>query len=94
MSIFSMVVVYILIWWTALFAVLPVGVRGQAEEGNIVEGSEPGAPVDSQIKRKLILTTIVSFVVWAVVCLAIVAGLIDYKSVSYTHLTLPTILLV
>ena len=79
MSIFSMVVVYILIWWTALFAVLPVGVRGQAEEGNIVEGSEPGAPVDSQIKRKLILTTIVSFVVWAVVCLAIVAGLIDYK---------------
>ena len=33
MSLFSLFVVYLLIWWVTLFAVLPFGVRGQAEEG-------------------------------------------------------------
>ena len=47
MSPFSLFVSYLLIWWMTLFIVLPLGVRGQAEAGQVVEGSEPGAPVDS-----------------------------------------------
>jgi len=74
MSPFSIFVVYLLIWWIVLFAVLPIGVRGQAEEGNIVPGSEPGAPVDSQMKKKIIMTTIIATLIWAVICCVIIFG--------------------
>jgi len=76
MSLFSAFVVYLLIWWVTLFAVLPVGVRGQTEEGEVVRGTEPGAPVDSQMKRKIILTTIISTLIWVLVCGIIISGVI------------------
>lgn len=82
MDLFSMVVVYLLVWWVTLFAVLPTGVRGQAEDGHIVKGTEPGAPVESQMKRKLIMTTIISAVVWAIICAVIISGIIDWEKFS------------
>jgi predicted secreted protein len=33
MNPFSAFVVFLIIWWVVLFMVLPIGVRGQAEEG-------------------------------------------------------------
>ena len=62
-----------------MFAVLPMGVRGQAEEGEIVRGSEPGAPVNANMKRKLIQTTLVATVVWAIVCAIIIFGWLDWR---------------
>ena len=79
MAPFSMLVIYLLIWWVTLFAVLPLGVKGQAEEGTVVKGSEPGAPVDSQMKRKIILTTLVSAVIWAITCLIIIKGWVNLE---------------
>lgn len=76
---FSMLVVFLLIWWVTLFAVLPTGVRGQAEDENIIEGTEPGAPVDSQMKRKFIMTTIIATIIWVVVCAIITFGWIDWR---------------
>jgi predicted secreted protein len=78
MNPFSMFVMFLIIWWTVLFAVLPLGIRGQAEEDNVVEGSEPGAPVDSNIKGKFILTTKVAVVVWVIICAIIWSGLLDW----------------
>lgn len=77
MAPFSMLVVYLLIWWVTLFVVLPMGVRGQAEEGTVVKGTEPGAPVDSQMKRKVILTTLIATIAWVIVCAVIISGVIN-----------------
>ncbi len=82
MSPFSIFVVYLLIWWVTLFAILPIGVRGQAEEGNIVKGTEPGAPVESNIKAKFKLTTIVATVIWAIVCALIWSGLVSWEGMA------------
>lgn len=57
--------IYFTIWWTVLFAILPLGVRSQHEEGGGPAGTDPGAPVNPQLGRKAILTTIVSAVVFA-----------------------------
>lgn len=54
------VAVYLTIWFTLLFAVLPIGVRSQAENGDVVPGSEPGAPIAPRLLLKAALTTIVS----------------------------------
>ncbi len=82
MNPFSLFVVYLLIWWMTLFAVLPFGVRGQAEEGEVVRGSEPGAPVDSQMKRKVILTTIIATILWLIVCSIILSGLLNWDMLA------------
>ena len=64
--------IYILIWWITLFAILPLGVRGQAEENDVVPGSEPGAPVRSNILKKFLITTIASIFIFGIVYLMIV----------------------
>jgi predicted secreted protein len=51
---------YFVIWWILLFAILPFGVRSQAESGDVVAGSEPGAPSAPALQEKAIWTTLVS----------------------------------
>ena len=80
MNLVNAFLIYILFWWVTLFAILPLGVRGQAEEGNVVPGTEPGAPVQAQMKKKVILTTIVSLVLFGIFLIVINSGVIDLKS--------------
>lgn len=79
MNPFSMFVVFLIIWWIVLFVVLPLGIRGQAEVNDVIEGTEPGAPVDSNIKGKFILTTKIAVVVWIAVCAIIMSGLVNWE---------------
>ena len=61
-----------------LFAVLPFGVVGQNEKGEIVNGSEPGAPADSNIKKKAVITTVIATIIWLLVCFIIISGLLSW----------------
>lgn len=54
------VAVYITIWFTVLFAVLPIGVRSQDEEGAVIPGTEPGAPAAPRLLVKALATTLLS----------------------------------
>ncbi len=60
---FSGVVVYILVWWTALFAVLPIGTRPVAEADNDTGGWR-GAPERPLLGWKILGTTVLSAVIW------------------------------
>ncbi|WMT90653.1 DUF1467 family protein [Pelagibacterium sp. H642] len=60
---FTYVAIYFIVWWTVLFAVLPFGVRGQHEDGEFVQGTEPGAPVKAHLWQKVLATTVISAVV-------------------------------
>ena len=67
MTIAGAIALYFIIWWTVLFAVLPFGVRSQSESGDVVSGSEPGAPAVPGLMRKAAITTVASFVVFGIV---------------------------
>ncbi len=54
---------FFIIWWTLLFAVLPFGVRSQEEAGEVVRGSEPGAPTVPALREKAIWTTFLASIV-------------------------------
>ena len=69
-------VVYLISWWTILFMILPRNITGQIESGEVVPGSEPGAPTDPQLKAKLWLTTQATAGFWIVVFIAIEFGLL------------------
>ena len=60
MSVGGMIAVYFVVWWTVLFITLPFGVRSQIEDDSVIPGSEPGAPAQPLLRKKMLITTIVS----------------------------------
>jgi predicted secreted protein len=67
MSLTTSLAIYFIVWWTVLFAVLPWGIRSQAESGEIVPGSDPGAPALPKLGNKVLWTTIISTITFAVI---------------------------
>ena len=68
--------IYFIIWWITLFAALPIGVRTQHEEENVTLGTTESAPLRFNMKRKLVLTSLVSAVIFGIyVVLTEVLGL-------------------
>ena len=74
--------IYFVIWWIALFLTLPFGVRSQHEVGEGVDGTDPGAPVASQMGRKLIWTTVISAVIYGLALWAYRAGYLSIEHLS------------
>jgi predicted secreted protein len=71
MTPFTGVAIYLTIWWTVLFAVLPFGVTSHYEAGiDKGDGGDPGAPVDPKLKQKAFTTTWISAVVFGLFWLA------------------------
>ncbi len=64
MSFLSAFAVYFIIWWLTLFAVLPFGVRSQADEDDVTLGTVESAPAHFRGGRILLLTTLVSAVIY------------------------------
>jgi predicted secreted protein len=72
------IAIYLTLWWTVLFAVLPLGNRTYAEEGlDVPGGGEPGAPVNPNLKKKFITTTWVAAVLWLILFAVIKFGLVS-----------------
>jgi predicted secreted protein len=69
--------IYFVLWWIVLFLTLPFGVRSQQEDGETIPGSDPGAPVASRMGRKLIWTTVISVIIYAIMMLAYNAGYLN-----------------
>jgi predicted secreted protein len=81
-SISTAFAIYFVLWWIVLFVTLPFGVRSQHEDGESVPGTDPGAPIASQIGRKLIWTTAISAVIFASAMLAFNAGYLNIERLS------------
>lgn len=74
----SAILIFIMIWWTVIFCVLPIGLSTTREEPD-KEGEylAPGAPKNLNMKKKLIITTLVSIVLWIIVYCVIQSGIFD-----------------
>jgi predicted secreted protein len=67
MTIFSGIAIFLTIWWTVLFAVLPFGVQSHAEAGiDKGDGGDPGAPVNPKLKSKFLITTAITAGLFAI----------------------------
>ncbi|MFL2800472.1 MAG: DUF1467 family protein [Paracoccaceae bacterium] len=71
MTITSTIVLLSVYWFIILFIVLPINVTTQNDERNVIEGTAPSSPVNPDLKRKFLITTIVSIILWIPTCLAI-----------------------
>jgi predicted secreted protein len=70
------VAVYVVVWWIVIFAVLPWGVK--PIESND-QGFDPGAPQNPRLLRKIVITTIVTTVIWLAFVLVATSNLITFR---------------
>jgi predicted secreted protein len=61
MNWFTGIIVYVLVWWVALFAILPLWVA-PAEPGDL--GHAAGAPKQPLLRRKVLVTSLVAAIIW------------------------------
>ena len=83
---FTAFVLYVIVWWTVLFAVLPIGTHPVAD-ADAATGWR-GAPAQPRMIRKALLTTAISAVIWAVFMLVAESGWISFRD---GWLALPTL---
>jgi predicted secreted protein len=83
MSIGSAIAIYFVIWWIGLFAILPWGIRSQLEDGDVVKGSDPGAPARPRLLRIVLINTIFASLVFAAYYVVWTKGLISLDDIPY-----------
>tara|TARA_Y100000991_G_C21940358_1_gene335012 strand:- start:521 stop:733 length:213 start_codon:yes stop_codon:yes gene_type:complete len=54
----TFLVIFVILWWLILFLILPIGVKKQE---SVKFGNDPGAPNNPMLKKKFLVTTIISF---------------------------------
>lgn len=79
MNIFTGIIVFLLIFWTLLFMVLPWGNKAKDTPEKGMAGSAPAHP---QIKKKFIITFLVSIVIWGIISALIHFEVIDFYEIS------------
>jgi len=83
MPIVTAVSIYFVLWWLCLFLVLPWGIRGQHEGGDVVKGTDLGAPIAARMKRKVIQNTILAGVIWIVIFVIVKFDLVSLDNIPF-----------
>ncbi len=79
MTIFTSIIVYLLVFWTTLFAVLPWGNQAKDVPETGMAGSAPANP---RIKQKFLITFIISTIIWLIIQTLIYIEVIDFYEIS------------
>ncbi len=83
MTVTAALVLYVVIWFVTMFVTLPIRLRTQGDEGEIVPGTHAGAPADFKLGRTLLIVTIFGTIVWAIVAGIIVSGVITIEDIDW-----------
>lgn len=81
-SISSALAIYFVMWWIVLFVTLPFGVRSQYENGEESDGTDPGAPILTRMRAKLIWTTLISIGLFVLGSAAYQAGYLNVERLT------------
>ena len=76
------IILYAVLWFLALFVLLPFGEKSQAEAGEVVPGTPAGAPANPALKRKLLWSTAIAAVLWAGIAWLILGGVVTREDIE------------
>lgn len=85
MSITAAFVLFAMVWFMVLFIALPIRLKTQADVGEVVPGTPASAPADPQLKKRALIVTAVSVVVWALLVWIIVSGVISVRDIDWMN---------
>ena len=91
MAITSALVLFAVIWFMTLFVVLPIRLKTQGDEGKVARGTPSSAPVDPQLKKRALIVTAITVVLWAILMTVILSGVIEVEDFDwFDHFTPPS----
>ncbi len=76
---YTVLAIYFIVWWLVFFTVLPFGIRSEDEHAEMALGTDPGAPKVHGLKTKLLWTTAVSTIVFAIFYWAFVTKVVAFE---------------
>ncbi|WP_455372376.1 DUF1467 family protein [Limibacillus halophilus] len=76
MNPYTAIMLFVIIWWVVIFAVLPWGARPPE---NPEPGHAPSAPAKPMLIRKAVITTVISAVIWGVLFYLITNDILVFR---------------
>ncbi len=83
MGVTSALVLFAVIWFMTFLIVLPFRVQTQGDRGDVVPGTHVGAPEVHNLRKKALLTTAISFVLWVIIAGIILSGVITLRDLDW-----------
>ena len=83
MSITSAFVLFSVIWFMVFLIAIPIKLQTQGDLGEIVPGTHAGAPEVHDLKKKAWISTVVAFILWAMISSIIVSGMITMRDIDF-----------
>jgi predicted secreted protein len=83
MSVTSAIVLFAVIWFLTFLIVIPFRIKTQGDLGTIVKGTQAGAPEVHNLRRKAIITTGASLVLWLVITIIILSEIITIQDIDF-----------
>ena len=83
MGITSAIVLFAVIWFLTLFIVLPLRLKTQGDVGKIEPGTHAGSPVNPNMKKRFLVTTVVAVVLWAIIAGSIISGVFAVRDFDW-----------
>lgn len=80
MTLIQGIVSFCLIWWTAIFCVLPFGNRPSDDP---IPGETGNIPAKPRLLKKFIITTAISIAIWLVINGLIRLNVIDFYDMAH-----------
>lgn len=77
------IVLFAVIWFLVFFITLQIRPGSQAEAGEIVPGTPPGAPADFKLKRKVVITSAITVVLWGTIATIILSGAVTLRDIDF-----------
>ena len=82
MSVTSAFVLFAVIWFLTFLIVIPFKIKTQGDIGVVLKGTQAGAPEVHDLRRKAIITTGVSLILWLLITILIVSEIVTIEDID------------
>lgn len=83
MGITSAIVLYAVLWFLTFLCVIPFRLQTQGDLGEVVPGTQAGAPEVHNLKIKAWITSAIAAVLWVILYWVITQGIIDVRDFNW-----------
>jgi len=82
MSVTSAFVLFAVIWFLTFLIVIPFKIKTQGDLGVVVKGTQAGAPEVHNLRRKAIITTGTSLILWLLITLLVLSEIVTIEDID------------
>ena len=83
MSVPSAFVLFAVIWFLTFLIVIPFRIKTQGDLGVVLKGTQAGAPEVHDLRRKAIITTGLSLILWLLITILIVFEIVTIEDIDF-----------